>query len=164
MQVGKILAIALRSRHLGPMIEAQQVTAVANGCLQDDHGSSQRRGLTLLSSTQWQHVSNELGVDLPWHTRRANVLVEAPTLAPLIGKKIRIDRPRSGQVGAPQAAARNDAIVRVQIHAETKPCSEMDEFHPGLKDALVPDCRGGVYGKILDSGQIQVGDYIVVES
>ena len=141
--IGKIRAIATRSAHLGPMVDVGEARAFADACLVGDHGSSRRRGLTLLASGQWQQVTSELGVDLPWHTRRANILVEANTLAPLIGQTIRVGE------------------VRVRIHAETIPCDEMDLLHPGLKAALTPDCRAGVYGHILDDGRIRIGDLVM---
>lgn len=140
--IGKVLAIAIRSVHLRAMIEVAEAWACRDDCLKGDHGSTRRRGLTLLASSQWQQVTRELGVDLPWHTRRANVLVETDMLASLIGHTIRV-----GQ-------------VRVRIHGETTPCDEMDQLHSGLKAILTPDCRGGIYGHILDNGRIRVGDMV----
>jgi MOSC domain-containing protein YiiM len=48
--------------------------------------------------------------------------------------------------------------TRIQVHGETKPCGLMDQQHAGLRQALVPDCRGGVYGQVLTGGTILVGD------
>ena len=141
-QIGRVLAIAIRSDHRGPMIEANQAEAYANGCLAGDHGSSVERGITLLASRQWKQVIQQLGVDLPWHTRRANLLIEADTLEHLIGKTIRIGN------------------LRVDVKAETKPCQGIDQWQPGLRDALAIGCRGGVYGQIIDSGTIQVDDKV----
>lgn len=144
--VGEVLAIATRSVRRGPMFETRQVEAYGDACLEGDHGSSSRRGLTLLAEQQWQQVMSQLGVDLPWHTRRANLLIRADTLVPVIGKIIHI------------------GVVSVHVHAETKPCGEMDRYYPGLCEALTADCRGGVYGHILNSGLIQVGDVVTVGS
>ena len=33
----------------------------------------------------------------------------------------------------------------------------MDESHPGLLKALDPEWRGGVYGEVLDGGEITLG-------
>lgn len=87
---------------------------------------------------------SQLRIDLPWHTRRANLLIDTDTLAMLIGRTIHI------------------GPVRVTVHAETKPCDEMDHYHPGLRQALVADCRGGVYGQIESDGQISVGDMVTI--
>jgi MOSC domain-containing protein YiiM len=41
----------------------------------------------------------------------------------------------------------------------------MDDAAAGLKDALSPNRRGGVYGKIVQGGVITVGDEVkVIES
>jgi MOSC domain-containing protein YiiM len=48
--------------------------------------------------------------------------------------------------------------VKILIHGETRPCEQMDEALPGLRAALGPDWRGGVFGEVLDDGEIAVGD------
>ena len=67
---------------------------------------------------------------------------------PLVIEELTLDPPKAGE-------------VRVRIHAETIPCDEMDLLHPGLKAALTPDCRAGVYGHILDDGRIRIGDLVM---
>jgi hypothetical protein len=37
----------------------------------------------------------------------------------------------------------------------------MDEVHPGLREALKPDCRAGVYGTVTRPGWIRIGDPIL---
>lgn len=141
--VGTVVALALRSRKRGPMREVPQVTATAAG-LAEDVETTTPRAITFISARQWAQVQHELGAEIPWHTRRANVLLDADSLAPLIGKTV--------EVGA----------VRVRINAETRPCELMDELHAGLRAALRADCRGGVYGSVLQPGQIRVGDTVRV--
>ena len=44
-------------------------------------------------------------------------------------------------------------------------CSErMDAQADGLTEALDPDWRGGVYGVVLDDGEIRVGDAVSIEA
>jgi MOSC domain-containing protein YiiM len=38
----------------------------------------------------------------------------------------------------------------------------MDDAAPGLQQALSPDRRGGVYGKIVQGGVIKLGDEVKV--
>jgi hypothetical protein len=53
------------------MKEQQQVeVTVRHGIVEDYRGTGLRQ-VTLLDAGQWQQVVAELGVDLPWHTRRA---------------------------------------------------------------------------------------------
>ena len=142
--VGKVAALALRSAPKGPMQEVHSVTAIANKGLMGDVAARPDRAITLLSAEQWRDVTAELDVDLPWHTRRANVLVDAGSLQHLIGKTI--------HVGA----------VEVRVEAETEPCGLMDRLHDGLRNALTPECRGGVYGRIARGGEIKIGDSVKI--
>jgi MOSC domain-containing protein YiiM len=141
----KVAGIALRSAETGPMVEVGQAMALADGGLVGDVPSSPDRGVTLLSQPQWRQVQREVAADLPWHTRRANLLLDAERLDTLIGKNIRIG-------GA-----------RLQIKAETKPCGLMDRLHQGLRKVLEPELRGGVYGRILEGGEIRIGDSVEIE-
>lgn len=143
-QVGKVVSIALRTAVNGPMREVTRTTAHANAGLEGDLPVEPHRGITLLAKPQWEQVTRELGADLPWHTRRANILVDCPSLADLIGKTIHV------------------GPVEVEINGETDPCRMMDKQHQGLRDALVPDVRGGVYGRIASAGTIQVGDMVTI--
>ena len=138
--VGTIGAIAVRTAEGGPMREIDRAVATRDGGLNGDIDVSPDRGVTFISAVQWREVAAELKTDLPWHTRRANVLVECAGLGDLIG--------RSVQLGD----------VQVAILAETKPCGIMDRLHPGLLKSLLPDCRGGVYGRVLTGGTFQTGD------
>ena len=126
------------------MKEVASATAVQDGGLQGDIAVAARRGITFLASGHWGQVTSELGVPLAWHTRRANVLVDAPRIGHLIGRIVRV----------------GDA--EVEILGETKPCDLMDALHPGLKNALVADCRAGVHGRVLSGGEFKVGDTLVV--
>lgn len=142
--VGKVAALALRTKPKGPMQEVHSVTAIANKGLMGDVAARPDRGITLLSAAQWRDVTRELRADLPWHTRRANVLVDAGSLEHLIGKTV--------CVGA----------IEVRVEAETEPCGLMDRLHDGLRKALTPECRGGVYGRITRGGKIKIGDAVSI--
>jgi MOSC domain-containing protein YiiM len=142
--VGQVAGIAVRTGPGAAMRELKEATACAGGGLSGDNPSSPRRGVTLLCAPQWRQVNTELGTSLPWHTRRANLLVDCPTLEPLIGLTVAI-----GQ-------------VKIRIEGETKPCSVMDAAHAGLMTALKINCRGGVHGRIITDGVMRVGDPLVL--
>ncbi|MBL1217960.1 MAG: MOSC domain-containing protein [Planctomycetes bacterium] len=143
--IGSIQSLALRTAVRGPMKEVDHAEAVADGGLVGDVPETEPdRGITFLSAPQWHTICSELGADLPWHTRRANVLVESGGgLADWLGRVIQIGNQ-----------------VRVHIRGETEPCDLMDQLHPGLSEALDSDCRGGVFGRVLEGGPIRVGDVI----
>lgn len=143
-QEGRIAAIAVRTEKLGPMREIQRANAALGGGIDGDIEVKPHRGVTLISREQWDETMRELGADLPWHTRRANVLVEGLTLSGLVGLTVRL------------------GSVELHIHGETKPCGLMDALYDGLQAALEPDMRAGVHGQVIYAGSFAVGDSITV--
>ena len=144
--IGRVLGIALRCKDKGQMREVTEVAGIENGGLEGDLASSPDRGLTLIASEQWKQATQELGVELPWYTRRANILVEGGGLGGLIGQRLRI------------------GDLEMKVNDETKPCGLMDRLEPGLRKVLEPEFRGGVNGRIVKSGRIRVGDAVQVVS
>jgi MOSC domain-containing protein YiiM len=101
------------------------------------------RQVTLLSLDQWQAACDFLNVQLPWTTRRANMLVSGIEFnTQYIGKVINI-----GQ-------------LQLLITGETEPCYKMDWVHPGLSIALSRNFRAGVTCKVLNNADIEVGNAI----
>jgi len=140
----KVLAIAARTGKNGPMREIECVSASPEGGLEGDVPAPAHRRITLLSADQWKETIKDLGAELPWHTRRANILIEGGSLEELIGSSVTL------------------GATKIKVNAETTPCQLMDKIHPGLRQAWVADCRGGVYGEIIEGGVINVGDSLVV--
>jgi MOSC domain-containing protein YiiM len=52
---------------------------------------------------------------------------------------------------------------RIRIHGETRPCEQMEDAAPGLQAGLGIPWGGGVFGEVLDDGEIGVGDEVSVE-
>lgn len=103
------------------------------------------RQVTLLSVESWGDVCAELGTELPWHTRRANLLIDGIDLAATVGRVVIIGE------------------ARLRVHGESKPCNVMDQQHLGLRAALRPYGRGGVFAEVLTGGTVRVDDVVVVE-
>ena len=95
--------------------------------------------MTLLSREQWTRLTAHLGSPNPI-VRRANLLLSG---LDLVGSRHKVLR-----IGA----------VRVRVLGETRPCEDMDEAVPGLRDALSGPWGGGAFGEVLDDGEISVGD------
>ncbi len=104
-----------------------------------------------MEAESWAAAMRDLRIHademIPWHARRANLLVEG----------LRLPR----EAGAVLAIG---ASLRILITQECDPCSRMEEIYPGLKAALLPDWRGGLLGKVLTDGTIAVGDAIRIET
>ncbi len=138
----KAIAIKNRPRVAMQTIESAQIT-VANGILGDFRGTQRGRQITILSETAWQKSCSDIDADLPWTTRRANLLVDGIEFdASFIGKRVRIGE------------------VELVISKETVPCSRMDSQHQGLKSALTPNWRGGICCNVVKAGEIKIGDQV----
>lgn len=137
---GFVKAIAWRPTDSDAMREAPECCVRVNTGIDTENRKPGPRSVTFLSVERWTDVCRDLGAEIPWHARRANFLIEGVDLARAIGRTITVGE------------------VRVRIHGETKPCPIMDQQHPGLKDALKKDGRGGVFGQVLTDGTIRVGD------
>ena len=143
-QTGTIRGIAIKNRPRVPMqsIDSARIS-VHSGILGDFRGAQAGRQVTLLSEPTWQTVCRELDTDLPWTTRRANILVDKVEFdASFVGRRIRIGE------------------VELVVTQETVPCSNMDAQHQGLTAALVPDWRGGICCDVLSPGDIRIGDVV----
>ena len=52
-----------------------------------------------------------------------------------------------------------DSLV-LEITCECDPCERMDALHDGLRAAMTLDWRGGFLGRVIEDGEIAVGDEI----
>ena len=108
-------------------------------------GGRGRRQVSLMEAGDWATAMRELGTELPWQTRRANLLVQDFDLPQREGVHLRI------------------GAVLLRITVECDSCKRMDELHPGLMNALLPDWRGGALARVVQGGRIAIGDPIILE-
>lgn len=141
-QGGRLEAIWIKRQSRGSMAGVDRARLVADLGIEGNANQGGRRQVTLLSREAWEQVQTELGADVDPSTRRANMLVSGVDLAQ--------SRDRVLRVGP----------VRIRVRGETRPCTLMDDAHPGLRDALDPGWRGGVFGEVLDDGHVSVGDAV----
>lgn len=155
-ETGILGGIARHGRPRGPIETIAHVSVTNAGGLQGDFrgavkpGSKARRQVSLIEAACWDQAMAELQLHadevLPWHARRANLLIEGLRLPREAGTIVMIG-----------------ASLRIEVTQECDPCSRMEELIPGLKAALLPDWRGGFLGKVLTDGEITVGDTIRIE-
>lgn len=140
--IGFLRGIAMRPEKGDPMQEIAECEILAGHGLACENRNRGDRQVTLLAAESWRDTCEELGTQLPWTTRRANLLVEGLPLAARLNGSITI----------------GEVILRV--HKETKPCGLMDAQHEGLRKALEPAFRGGVIAEVTRGGVIRVGDAV----
>ncbi len=143
-----LLAIATHTEKRGPMFVLPHAMVSHAGLLGDHRAKrGSDRQVTVLSREAWNAACSEVGnPDLPWTTRRANLLITGRTFGPEdVGRRLRI------------------GSVVLEITGETDPCSRMDEQVPGLTKALTPDWRGGVTCRVLESGELTPNLEVFIE-
>jgi MOSC domain-containing protein YiiM len=139
---GRIEQLFSKRAHRGPMDPVAEATLVAGQGMVGSVGRSTRRQITLLARESWESATTEIGNDPGPAARRANILVTGIDLAHTRGRELLV------------------GSCRVAIGGELTPCERMDEAAPGLRSALGPDWRGGVFGQVLEGGVVRVGDRV----
>jgi MOSC domain-containing protein YiiM len=122
------------------MKAVSSATLVANRGLLGSADQNGRRQVTIISQERWRDVQQQLGSDVDPSLRRANLMVSGVDLANTRGRLLRI------------------GSALIDIWGETRPCRLMDEQFEGLQDALRADWGGGVFGVILEGGEVKIGD------
>ncbi|CAG35977.1 MOSC domain-containing protein [Desulfotalea psychrophila] len=138
----RIEKIAYKEERGQPMLEvATSQISLEAGLAGDISGKPGTRQITLLSADVWQEVCAELSEQVPWTVRRANLLVAG----------VRFKQSDVGRI-------LHIGDVQIEITRETVPCKLMDAQVSGLLAALNKEWRGGVCGRVVAGGNIEVGD------
>jgi MOSC domain-containing protein YiiM len=138
--MARLLGIAVKPQRKGPVsLLDEAMLDLQAGVIGDWRGKPGKRQVTLMSLADWQAACDELGVALPWQTRRANLLVDELPLAHSTGARIVL----------------GEAVL--EVTGETDPCERMEEAQTGLFQALAPQWRGGVTCRVIAGGVIRVG-------
>lgn len=142
---GRLIGIARAAELRAPMEQLQSASvSIESGIAGDIRGTKSGRQITILFREGWDDACRDLGVSLPWFTRRANLFVEGAERPRTIGGRISI----------------GDVVL--EVTRETDPCMLMEHFHKGLKAALTPEWRGGVCCMVIAGGDLNVGDGVFV--
>lgn len=140
MSEGRLTGIAVAPKKRAPMEVRDTLSiTVADGPEGDARGAKPGRQVTIVFEDSWAEACRELDADLPWTTRRANLLVAGMETPAAVGSQIRIGE------------------VLLEVCEETAPCVIMERAHTGLRKALKPDWRGGVCCKVISGGEIEIG-------
>ena len=149
---GRLAGIARHDRPLGPMETVEHVTVTtAEGVHGDFRGGlaatkpGRKRQVSLIEAECVSAAMAEAGAVVDWSECRRNLLIQG----------IRLPR-------APGTRVRVGASLVVEITDECEPCDRMDALHEGLRAALTPDWRAGFLARVIEDGEIAVGDEIRV--
>ena len=140
--MGEIAAIWIKRAHGGPMDAVAGAQLIAGKGIAGNADQRGRRQVTLIDEAAWRDAQNEVGVAVEPSARRANVMLRGVDLADTRGKQLQI----------------GECVLRV--FGETRPCRLMDEMQSGLRAALKPGWRAGVFAEIVTGGTIRVGDAV----
>lgn len=147
---GTLAGIARHARPKGAMETLDHVAVTAaEGVHGDFRGGlastrpGQRRQVSLIEADSVTAALAEAGAWLDWSDCRRNLLVTG----------LRIPRAEGTRVQIGQSLV-------IEVTGECDPCERMDALHEGLRAALTPDWRGGFLGRVVEDGQIALGDEV----
>jgi MOSC domain-containing protein YiiM len=140
MGMGRVEAIWKKRAHRGPMDAAREALFVEGEGVEGSVGRSRRRQVTIIEKERWDGFMRALGGSIDPSSRRANLMVSGIELAHARGRILRVG-------GA-----------RIAVGGETTPCERMEEALPGLQDAMRVEWGGGVFGQVITTGLVSVGD------
>ena len=139
---GRIERLWIKRVEGRPLDPVSSATALADAGIEGNYRLGGRRAGDGSSSEAWNAAQKELSVKLDPALRRANILVSGIDLETSKGRTLRL------------------GSISILVRGETKPCNIMEKTCPGLKEALQPHWRGGVFGEVLENGEIRVGDAV----
>lgn len=143
--MAKLIGIAVKHKKRAPMQTLDAAFISFNqGVESDFRGKPSKRQVTVISKKAWEEANAQLNMDLPWTTRRANLLVDDLDLENTSGMTITIGE------------------VQLLITQETDPCHRMEEAAEGLLEALKPNWRGGVCCRVISEGKVKIGDDVIL--
>ena len=144
--MAKLIGIATREKKRSPMQTIDSAFISLNKGVENDfRGKPSKRQVTVMSQKAWLDATSSMNTNLPWTTRRANLLVDDLDLGNTLGNTIKIGN------------------VELLITQETDPCERMEEAVKGLRDALKPKWRGGVCCRVISEGPVALGDTVVLD-
>ena len=138
--MGEIVSIWIKRAKGGPMDPRDHAELIAGRGIRHNANQGGKRQITLIDEEAWASALRDLGIEVPPSARRANLMLRGIDLERSRGKLLRL------------------GPATILIHGETRPCEQMTEAGPGLREALGRNWRAGAFGEIVAGGIIRVGD------
>ena len=137
---GRLEAIWLKRAKGGPMDPVERVRAVTEAGLVGNANQGGARQVTLIERDAWETACAAIGApELDPRARRANLMISGVDLVDSLGRVLEL------------------GPVAIRVRGATRPCRLMEETQSGLQEALAIDWRGGVYGEVLEGGELEIG-------
>ncbi|MHC4267903.1 MAG: MOSC domain-containing protein [Planctomycetota bacterium] len=143
----EIISIHIVSKRNTAAEPCNKVTVRSNFGIVGDYRSEkfQLGQITLIETETIDAMSRKLGYNVPAGASRRQIMVKGIKLNELVGQNLRL-----GQI-----------LVRVED--KCNPCNNMEKkIGPGAKNAM--DGKGGIRCRIIEGGELHVGDKITVEN
>ena len=135
-------AIFVKRYSGGPMDSRDRARLVVGRGIDGNADQGGARQVTVMSREHWDELMRGVGAALGPSVRRANLVVSGLDLAGTSGRVLCVGN------------------CRLRVVGETRPCERMEEVAPGLQAAMRDRWGGGLYGVVLDDGEIVVGDEV----
>lgn len=139
--MGRLEAIWLKRAHGGPMDGVQRAQIKERG-LAGSADNNPYRPVTIIEQEVWTSLMRQLGGHAHPSGRRANLMVSGISLEGTRGCIV--------QIGS----------ARLVIAGETRPCEQMEDLLPGLQAAMRQHWGGGAFARIIQPGDVAVGDAV----
>jgi MOSC domain-containing protein YiiM len=147
---GRLAGIARHAQPKGPMETLDRVAVTAAAGVHGDFRGGlastkpgRERQVSLIEAECVTAAMAEAGAMLDWSDCRRNLLLQGLRIPREEGIRVQIGR----------------SLV-VETTGECDPCPRMDALHEGLRAAMTPDWRGGFLSRVIEDGEIAVGDEI----
>jgi MOSC domain-containing protein YiiM len=134
----RVKALWIRRSEGGPMEAQTELTIETGAGIVGDHTLGRLRHVTIIFEADWNAAAAELGRPVDPAGRRANVLVSGGNGARFVGRQVRL----------------GPAVL--EIKGITRPCPVMEKAAPGMQAALQPEGRSGIWGRVLEGGQVKL--------
>ena len=135
-------AIFVKRYSGGPMDSRDRARLVVGRGIDGNADQGGARQVTVMSREHWDELMRGVGAALGPSVRRANLVVSGLDLAGTSGRVLCVGN------------------CRLRVVGETRPCERMEEVAQGLQAAMRDRWGGGIYGVVLDDGEIAVGDEV----
>lgn len=138
----RVLRLWVRPRTDAPLEERDHLAIETGKGVVGDHAHGRLRHVTIVFEDDFAAAARVLGRPVDPSARRANVLVSGGDGRRFVGRTIRLGG------------------VTLEVKGLVAPCDAMDRAAQGLKDALAPDGRAGIWGRVVEGAVLRPGDVL----